>query len=149
MHRLIWNQTDTVRLLFQINRKMVNKIWFSFDLIRFIKDFSVRTWWNSVKKRLVTESLVNEYIFPGILTMIAMSYPHPSSITTSTFYHPQQICLKLSFSLIRKIGHFPVEISVRVGGWRPLTLLLTLQGTLNSTVIYIYIYIHIYDGVGR
>ena len=34
MHRLIWNQTD-VRLLFQINRCMVNKIWFRFDLIRF------------------------------------------------------------------------------------------------------------------
>ena len=26
MHRLIWNQTDSVRLLFQINRKMVNTI---------------------------------------------------------------------------------------------------------------------------
>ena len=34
--RLIWNQTDTVRLLFQINRKMVNAIWFQFDLIRFL-----------------------------------------------------------------------------------------------------------------
>ena len=41
MHRLIWKQTDTVRLLFQINRKMVNTIWFRFDLIGFRKYFSV------------------------------------------------------------------------------------------------------------
>ena len=39
--RLIWNQTDTVRLLFQINRCMVNTIWFQVDLIRFRKNFSV------------------------------------------------------------------------------------------------------------
>jgi len=32
---------DTVRLLFQINRKMVNTIGFRFDSIRFRKDFSV------------------------------------------------------------------------------------------------------------
>ena len=38
--RLIWNQTD-VSVWFQINRKMVNTIWFRFDLIRFGKDFSV------------------------------------------------------------------------------------------------------------
>ena len=38
--RLIWNQTD-VRLLFQINRKMVNTIWYRFHLIRFRKKFSV------------------------------------------------------------------------------------------------------------
>ena len=37
---LIWNQTE-VRLLFQINRKMVNTIWFRVDLIRFRKNFSV------------------------------------------------------------------------------------------------------------
>ena len=36
MHRLIWNQTD-IRLLFQINRKMVNRIRFRFDLIIFRK----------------------------------------------------------------------------------------------------------------
>ena len=35
-------QTDTVHLLFQINRKMVTTIWFHFDLIRLWKDFSVR-----------------------------------------------------------------------------------------------------------
>ena len=34
-------ETDTVRLLFQINRCMVNTIWFRFDLIRFGKDFPV------------------------------------------------------------------------------------------------------------
>ena len=37
--RLIWNQTDVH--LVQINHKMVNTIWFQFDLIRFQKDFSV------------------------------------------------------------------------------------------------------------
>ena len=35
-------QTDSVRLLFRINRCMVNTIWFRVDLIRFWKDFSVR-----------------------------------------------------------------------------------------------------------
>ena len=34
-------QTDTVRLLFQINLYMVNTIWFGFDLLRFRKYFSV------------------------------------------------------------------------------------------------------------
>ena len=38
--RMIWNQTDPVRLLFHINRKVVNTIWFWFDLIRFRKYFS-------------------------------------------------------------------------------------------------------------
>ena len=38
MFRLIWNQTD-VRLLFQINREIVNTIWFRFDFIRFRKYF--------------------------------------------------------------------------------------------------------------
>ena len=38
--RLIWHQTD-VCLVFQINRKMVNTIWFLFNLIRFRKVFSV------------------------------------------------------------------------------------------------------------
>ena len=33
-------QTDGVRLLFQINRKMVNTIRVRFDLIRFLSDFS-------------------------------------------------------------------------------------------------------------
>ena len=37
-------QTDTVRLLFQFNRKMVNTIWFRFDLLRFRKYFSVCNW---------------------------------------------------------------------------------------------------------
>ena len=32
---------NSVRLLFRINRKMVNTIWFWFDLIRFRKDFPV------------------------------------------------------------------------------------------------------------
>ena len=32
-------QTDSIRLLSQINRKMVNTIWFRFDVIRFRKDF--------------------------------------------------------------------------------------------------------------
>ena len=36
------HQTDSFRLLFQINRCMVNRIWFQFDLIRFGKDFCVR-----------------------------------------------------------------------------------------------------------
>ena len=40
--RLIWNQTD-VRLLFQINQKMVDTIWFRVDLIKFRKYFSVCT----------------------------------------------------------------------------------------------------------
>ena len=40
--RLIWNQTDA-SVWFQINRKMVNTIWFRFDLIRFWKDFSACT----------------------------------------------------------------------------------------------------------
>ena len=35
--QLIWNQTYVH--LFQINRKMVNTIWFRFDLIRFRKHF--------------------------------------------------------------------------------------------------------------
>ena len=39
LHEL--KQTDSVRLLFQINRKMVNTIWFRFYLIRFRKYFSV------------------------------------------------------------------------------------------------------------
>ena len=43
MHSWILYQTD-VRLLFQINRKIVYLIWFRFDLIRFRNDFSVRTW---------------------------------------------------------------------------------------------------------
>ena len=34
-------QTDSVRLLFQINRCMVNTIWFRFDIIRFRKYFSL------------------------------------------------------------------------------------------------------------
>ena len=42
MHRLIWNSKRThVRLLFQINRWMVNTIWFRFDLIRFRKNISL------------------------------------------------------------------------------------------------------------
>ena len=42
--RLIFEQqTDSVRLLIQINRIMVNTIRFGFDLIRFRKDFSVCT----------------------------------------------------------------------------------------------------------
>ena len=53
VHRLILdsNGTDSVRLLFQINRKMANTIWFAFDLIRFAKDFSV------------CDNLVNTYIY--------------------------------------------------------------------------------------
>ena len=43
MHRLIWNTNGHVRLLFQINRRMVNTIWVRFDLIRFGKYFSVCT----------------------------------------------------------------------------------------------------------
>ena len=39
--RVIWNQTDRIRLLFQINPKMVNTILFRFDFIRFQKKFSV------------------------------------------------------------------------------------------------------------
>ena len=35
------HQTDSVRLLFQINRCKVNTIWFRFNLIRFRKYFSV------------------------------------------------------------------------------------------------------------
>ena len=34
--RLICNQTNSDRLLFQINRKLVNIVWFWFDLIRFL-----------------------------------------------------------------------------------------------------------------
>ena len=41
--RFIWNQTDTVRLLFQINRCMVNETSFRFHSIRFRKYFSVRS----------------------------------------------------------------------------------------------------------
>ena len=36
--RVIWNQTDRIRLLFQINPKMVNTILFRFDFIRFRKN---------------------------------------------------------------------------------------------------------------
>jgi len=37
MHRLIWNNKRTLySLLFQINRCMVNTIWFRFDLLRFL-----------------------------------------------------------------------------------------------------------------
>ena len=36
-----WFVTKRTSVLFQINRKMVNTIWFRFDLIRFGKDFSV------------------------------------------------------------------------------------------------------------
>ena len=39
--RLIWNQTDTIRLLFWVYGKMINTIWFRFDLIRSRNDFSV------------------------------------------------------------------------------------------------------------
>ena len=40
--RLIWNSKRTQCVLFfQINRKMVNTIWYRFHLIRFRKDFSV------------------------------------------------------------------------------------------------------------
>ena len=69
-------QTDTVRLLFQINRKMVNTIWFRFDLIKFRKDFSVYIHWgkfcnfNNTLKRVI-EILWNWYITKGILTRIA------------------------------------------------------------------------------
>ena len=37
--RMIWNQRTSV--WFQVNRCMVNTIWFQFDLTRFRKDFSV------------------------------------------------------------------------------------------------------------
>ena len=40
--RLIWNSKQ-MSVWFQINRKMVNTIWFLFDLTRFRKDFSVCT----------------------------------------------------------------------------------------------------------
>ena len=40
---LIWS--SSVRFLFQINRCMVNTIWFWFDLITFRKDFSVCPCW--------------------------------------------------------------------------------------------------------
>ena len=36
-----WFKTKQASVWFEINRKMVNKIWFQFDLIRFRKDFSV------------------------------------------------------------------------------------------------------------
>ena len=36
-----WFGTKLTSVWFQINRKMVNIIWFKFDLIRFRKDFSV------------------------------------------------------------------------------------------------------------
>ena len=40
MYRLIWNsKRKDVRLLFRINRCMVNTIWFRFDLTQFGKDF--------------------------------------------------------------------------------------------------------------
>ena len=40
--RLIWNRKRTLSVCcFQIKRKMVNTIWFQFDLVRFRKDFSV------------------------------------------------------------------------------------------------------------
>ena len=42
-HCPLEQQTNTVRLLFQINRCMVNTIWFRFDLMRFRKHFSVCT----------------------------------------------------------------------------------------------------------
>ena len=38
-----WFGTKQKSVWFQINRKMVNKIWFRVDLIRFRKDFSVCT----------------------------------------------------------------------------------------------------------
>ena len=38
-----WFGTKRTSVWFQINRKMVNTIWFQFDLIRFRKDFSVCT----------------------------------------------------------------------------------------------------------
>ena len=49
---LIWNQTD-VRLVpngSYSKRKIVNKIWLQFDLIRFWTKFSVRTHFRTLKK---------------------------------------------------------------------------------------------------
>ena len=40
MHRLIWNSKRT-SVWFQLNRKMVNTIWFRFDLIIFRKNFKI------------------------------------------------------------------------------------------------------------
>ena len=42
IYQLIWNQTE-VKFLFKVNLKIVNTIWFLFDLIRFGKYFSVCT----------------------------------------------------------------------------------------------------------
>ena len=39
------HQTDTVHLLFQINRKMVNTIRFRFDLIRFLCAHVIKSYW--------------------------------------------------------------------------------------------------------
>ena len=38
-----WFGTNRTSVWFKINRKMVNTIWFRFDLLRFRKDFSVCT----------------------------------------------------------------------------------------------------------
>ena len=78
IYLLIWNQTDTVRLLFQINRKMVNTIWFPFDLIRFRKDFSVceiKVWGNGKILYLPLRGEINCCIFwIWIKIRIAITY---------------------------------------------------------------------------
>ena len=57
------HQTDNVRLLFQINRKMVNTIGFRDDLIRFRKDFTMDIIlfpvWQPLRRGKVSEEIVD------------------------------------------------------------------------------------------
>ena len=59
--RLIWNQTDSVRLVFQINRKMVNIIWFRFWFSKIWKRYQC-AWSQVYSKRFDTRSILTLFI---------------------------------------------------------------------------------------
>ena len=62
--RLIWNTKRTCPFVLQFNRKMVNTIWFRFDLIRFRKDFSVCVLENCLVQSSERLVVLGNQVFP-------------------------------------------------------------------------------------
>ena len=83
MHRLIWNSKQTASVWIQINRCIVNTIWFRYDLIKFQKYFSVCSrhatfWWRKEAAVIcVYESCWNEGTrkYCGALSQVMSSLP--------------------------------------------------------------------------
>ena len=88
-----WFRTNRTSVRFQINRKMVNTIWFRVDFIRFRKDFSVCTWilfWSNGVSEHITSPFCDVWLCGSVELLSHYLYTvlvPAQSITKSLFLH--------------------------------------------------------------